>query len=66
MIEIECRNLCFVGNGNKIHIKYNNQFTYCASEIGTSLKEKGLVGITEKAKDLCLNCLREYKKVKEK
>ena len=62
MVEIKKKDLCFVGSGDKIHIKYNNRFTYCASELGNPLKEKGLIALTEKARELCRNCLREYKK----
>lgn len=62
MIEIKREDLCYVGSGDKIHIRYNEEFTYCSALACISLRDKNLISLTETSTELCHNCLREYKR----
>jgi len=68
MLELAVKDLCFLGYGKKVHIKrpaYEQiRWTYCGGIWDNDEFEKGLLGLTENAKELCKNCVREYKRLK--
>jgi hypothetical protein len=52
--------LCYAGNGEQVHIRKGNR-TYCGRGKLSNLKWPGLIGMTEKAQELCRSCLRAFK-----
>lgn len=60
-LELNLKQLCWVGDGGKFHIKRKNQLTtYCNGAIGKGIKTDA-IAITETYEGLCKNCLRNYK-----
>jgi hypothetical protein len=61
MIEFNLKQLCWIGNGDKFHIKRRNQITtYCNGEIGMDIRVDA-IAFTEIYDGLCKNCLHNYK-----
>ncbi len=56
--------LCYVGNGNQVHIRKGER-TYCGREKLADLDWPGLIGMTERAKELCRSCVRAFKAAKK-
>ena len=56
--------LCLTAYGGKVHIRKGNQ-TYCGRGGLFNLEDPGLIGMTEKAKELCKVCLRVFKASKQ-
>ncbi len=52
--------LCCVGDGELVHIRKGER-TYCGRGKLANLDWPGLIGMTERAKELCRSCLRAFK-----
>lgn len=55
--------LCCAGKGKQVHIRKGSQ-TYCSRGELSDLDCPGLIGMTERAKELCKVCLRSFKAAK--
>ena len=69
--EISAQCLCLTENGEKIHIRFirgkaSGKHTWCGCKVTSPLKLDGLIGMTEKAEELCKTCLRGYKQEQNK
>lgn len=65
MVSFTKSQLCYAGKGTKVHIRSEGPSrTYCgrgyAGEL-SDLDSPGLIGMTEKAEELCKTCLRVFK-----
>ncbi len=56
--------LCYAGKGNQVHIRKRADRTYCGRGELSDLNSPGLIGMTERAKELCKVCLRAFKVAK--
>lgn len=63
MKEFTTSQLCYAGKGNQVHIRKGSR-TYCGRGELSDLNWPGLIGMTERATELCKVCLRVFKAAK--